>query len=42
MTAARMNRFPLFARGISPIPGAKKGPREINGVINGGGVTMSF
>src|SRR6266542_1653668 len=38
VTEARANGFPLFARGISPIPGAKDGPGEINAPITCGGV----
>src|SRR6266545_2097049 len=41
VTEARANGFPLFARGISPIPGAKDGPGEINGSISCGGVTVT-
>jgi regulator of RNase E activity RraA len=35
---ARARGFPLFAVGISPIPGAKEGPGEINAPIRCGGV----
>jgi regulator of RNase E activity RraA len=38
---SRANGFPLFARGVSPIPGAKDGPGEINGTITCGGVTVN-
>jgi 4-hydroxy-4-methyl-2-oxoglutarate aldolase len=38
---ARANGFPLFARGISPIPAGKEGPGEINGRISCGGVTVN-
>lgn len=38
---ARANGFPLFARGVSPIPGAKEGPGEINSPIDCGGVTVN-
>ncbi len=41
VTEARANGFPLFARGISPIPGAKDGPGEINGSISCGGITVT-
>jgi 4-hydroxy-4-methyl-2-oxoglutarate aldolase len=37
---ARANGFPIFARGVSPIPGAKDGPGEINGTITCGGITV--
>lgn len=37
---ARANGFPIFARGVSPIPGAKDGPGEINGTITCGGATV--
>jgi 4-hydroxy-4-methyl-2-oxoglutarate aldolase len=37
---ARANGFPIFARGVSPIPGAKEGPGEINGTITCGGATV--
>lgn len=37
---ARANGFPLFARGISPIPGGKEGPGEINAPIQCGGATV--
>jgi 4-hydroxy-4-methyl-2-oxoglutarate aldolase len=37
---ARGNGFPIFARGVSPIPGAKDGPGEINGTITCGGVKV--
>ncbi len=38
---ARANGFPLFARGISPIPGGKDGPGEINGAITCAGVRVN-
>ncbi len=37
---ARANGFPIFARGVSPIPGAKDGPGEINGTITCGGIKV--
>jgi regulator of RNase E activity RraA len=37
---SRANGFPLFARGVSPIPGAKDGPGEINGTITCGGIAV--
>jgi 4-hydroxy-4-methyl-2-oxoglutarate aldolase len=38
---ARANGFPLFARGISPIPAGKEGPGEINAAIRCGGVVVN-
>lgn len=37
---ARANGFPIFARGVSPIPGAKDGPGEINAPISCGGIKV--
>ncbi len=37
---SRANGFPLFARGVSPIPGGKDGPGEINAPVVCGGVTV--
>jgi 4-hydroxy-4-methyl-2-oxoglutarate aldolase len=37
---ARANGFPIFARGVSPIPGAKDGPGVINGTITCGGIKV--
>ena len=37
---SRANGFPLFARGVSPIPGAKDGPGEINAPVVCGGVAV--
>ncbi|HET8576550.1 MAG TPA: RraA family protein [Methylomirabilota bacterium] len=37
---ARANGFPIFARGVSPIPGAKEGPGAINGTITCGGIKV--
>lgn len=37
----RENRFPVFARGISPVPGGKAGPGVLNGAVVCGGVTVS-
>ncbi|SRR6266508_2730123 len=37
---ARANGFPIFAVGVSPIPGAKDGPGEINAPITCGGVKV--
>ncbi len=38
---SRGRGFPLFARGVSPIPGGKEGPGEINAPVTCGGVTVS-
>lgn len=38
---SRANAFPLFARGVSPIPGSKDGPGEINAPITCGGVRVT-
>jgi 4-hydroxy-4-methyl-2-oxoglutarate aldolase len=38
---SRANGFPLFARGLSPIPGGKEGPGEINSAIRCGGITVN-
>lgn len=38
---SRSNRFPLFARGISPIPGGKDGPGEIGAPVTCGGIRVS-
>src|SRR3990172_4426885 len=38
---SRANAFPVFARGVSPIPGAKDGPGEINAPITCGGVRVT-
>ncbi len=38
---ARSNGFPLFGRGISPIPAGKEGPGEINAGVRCGGVTVN-
>jgi len=37
---SRINGFPLFARGRSPIPAAKEGPGEINHPVRCGGVVV--
>ncbi len=37
---SRANGFPIFARGVSPIPGAKDGPGEINATITCGGIKV--
>ncbi len=36
----RERGFPLFARGVIPIPGAKEGPGGINGPVRCGGVAV--
>lgn len=36
----RNNRFPVFARGVIPIPGRKGGPGEINAPIRCGGAVV--
>lgn len=41
LAESRANGFPLFARGVSPIPGAKDGPGEINGTITCGGAKVN-
>lgn len=38
---SRQRGFPIFARGVSPIPGAKDGPGEINAPISCAGITVS-
>ena len=38
---SRANAFPVFARGVSPIPGGKDGPGEINAPITCGGVRVT-
>jgi regulator of RNase E activity RraA len=37
---SRAGGFPVFARGLSPIPGGKEGPGEINGPITCGGARV--
>jgi 4-hydroxy-4-methyl-2-oxoglutarate aldolase len=37
----RANRFPVFARGVIPIPGGKDVLGELNGIIHCGGVQVS-
>lgn len=37
----RADRFPVFARGVSPIPGGKEGPGILNGVVRCGGVDVA-
>lgn len=38
---SRGRGFPLFTRGLSPIPGGKEGPGQINASVSCGGVTVS-
>jgi regulator of RNase E activity RraA len=38
---SRARGFPLFARGVSPIPGGKEGPGAINAPVRCGGVSVS-
>ncbi|HET7875582.1 MAG TPA: RraA family protein [Methylomirabilota bacterium] len=38
---SRAHGFPLFALGVSPIPGAKEGPGEIGGPVRCGGVMVN-
>jgi 4-hydroxy-4-methyl-2-oxoglutarate aldolase len=38
---SRANGFPLFARGLSPIPGGKEGPGEIDVPVRCGGIVVS-
>lgn len=38
---SRAKGFPLYARGVSPIPGTKDGPGEINGPVHCGGITVN-
>jgi len=40
LAEVRAGRFPVFARGVSPIPGGKEGPGVLNGVIRCGGVRV--
>ena len=40
LAEVRAGRFPVFARGVSPIPGGKEGPGVLNGVIRCGGVQV--
>lgn len=41
LAAARERSFPVFARGVSPIPGGQDGPGEIGGPITCGGVRVN-
>ncbi len=40
LAEVRERAFPVFARGVIPIPGAKEGPGEINGPVRCGGVAV--
>ena len=41
LAEVREDRFPVFARGVIPIPGGKQGPGELNNTIRCGGVQVS-
>jgi regulator of RNase E activity RraA len=41
LAEVREDRFPVFARGVIPIPGGKRGPGELNNTICCGGVQVS-
>lgn len=41
LAEVRDDRFPVFARGVSPIPGRKDGPGVLNGTVNCGGVEVA-
>ena len=41
LAEVRANRFPVFARGVSPIPGGKSVPGVLNGTVRCGGVVVS-
>ncbi|MBA3947782.1 MAG: RraA family protein [Herpetosiphonaceae bacterium] len=41
LAEARENRFPLFARGVSPIPGDKNVLDVLNGLVRCGGVEVA-
>lgn len=41
LAATRGRSFPVFARGVSPIPGGQDGPGEIGGPITCGGVRVN-
>lgn len=40
LAEVRERAFPVFARGVMPIPGGKEGPGEINGRVRCGGVDV--
>lgn len=41
LAEVRANRFPVFARGVSPIPGGKSVPGVLKGTVHCGGVRVS-
>ena len=41
LAEVRAERFPVFARGVSPIPGGKSVPGVLNGTVCCGGVSVS-
>lgn len=41
LAATRGRSFPVFARGVSPVPGGQDGPGEIGGPITCGGVRVN-
>ena len=41
LAEVRADQFPVFARGVSPIPGSKEGPGILNGVVQCGGVEVA-
>jgi regulator of RNase E activity RraA len=41
LAEVRASRFPVFARGVSPIPGGKSVPGVLNGAVRCGGVRVS-
>lgn len=41
LAEVRTDQFPVFARGVSPIPGGKDGPGILNGVVQCGGVEVA-
>lgn len=41
LAEVRADQFPVFARGVSPIPGGKEGPGILHGVVQCGGVEVA-
>jgi len=41
LAEVRADQFPVFARGVSPIPGGKEGPGILNGAVRCGGVEVA-
>jgi regulator of RNase E activity RraA len=41
LAETRARRFPVFARGVIPIPGGKEGPGILNGPVRCGGVDVA-